>query len=83
MQIVEPEEVLALLNDYTTATYNTDILNEIKLRSVLVKAVAEKELEPHNAREVIVKKIFNRRTLSIFDDAVKFGYSEEVVARAQ
>lgn len=67
-------EVLAALEGYTRAVYATSILEEIKLRVELIRAVAEKELEPLEARERIVR-LFRRRRTSVVQEALKFGYS--------
>ena len=69
-------DVLTLLNVYTKATYDTKIVDEIRLRAGLLKAVASKELEPLEAREALLK-IFSRRKISIVDEALRFGYSQE------
>jgi type IV secretory pathway ATPase VirB11/archaellum biosynthesis ATPase len=69
-------DVLGLLNAYTKSTYDTKILDEVKTRAGLLKAIASKELEPLEAREAVLK-LFSRREISVVDDAVKHGYQLE------
>jgi type IV secretory pathway ATPase VirB11/archaellum biosynthesis ATPase len=69
-------DVLALLDDYTKSAYDTDVLDEVKIRAGLLKAIASKELEPLEAREALLK-LFSRRKISVIDDAVKHGYQLE------
>ncbi|MGC9117749.1 MAG: ATPase, T2SS/T4P/T4SS family [Thermoproteus sp.] len=69
-------DVLGLLNAYTKSTYDTKILDEVRTRAGLLKAIASKELEPLEAREAVLK-LFSRREISVVDDAVKHGYQLE------
>ncbi|MEL9989756.1 MAG: ATPase, T2SS/T4P/T4SS family [Thermoproteus sp.] len=76
-QVIEAPiaDVLNVLDEYTSAVYDEDVLDEIKLRVGVLKAVASRELEPLEAREAVLK-LFSRRKVSIVEDAVRYGYQK-------